>query len=101
MATGKEIARRIFLHTLAYIDIPRMMERKLPRQGSRLILPDVAIDLSQTARVHVVAIGKAAHAMVSGLGDVRPRGTRISGIVVAPVAPERRATGMEYFVGGH
>ena len=101
MATGKEIARRMFLHTLASIDIPRVMERKLPREGSRLILPDVAIDLSQTARVHVVAIGKAAHAMVSGLEGVLPRGTSVSGIVVAPVAPQRRVPGMEYFVGGH
>jgi hydroxypyruvate reductase len=101
MATGKEIARRIFLHTLASIDIPRVMERKLPREGSRLILPDVAIDLSQTAKVHVVAIGKAAHAMVTGLKCILPHETSVSGIVVAPVAPERRVAGMEYFVGGH
>ena len=101
MATGKEIARRIFLQTLASIDIPRVMERKLPREGSRLILPDGAIDLSHIAKVYVVAIGKAAHAMVTGLECILPPGTRLSGIVVAPVAPERRVPGMEYFVGGH
>jgi len=101
MATGKEIARQVFLQTIASIDIPRVMERKLPREGSRLILPDVAIDLSQVAKVHVVAIGKAAHAMVTGLEGILPRGTSVSGIVVAPVAPERRVPGMEYFVGGH
>jgi hydroxypyruvate reductase len=101
MATGKEIARRIFLQTLASIDIPRVMERKLPCEGSRLILPDAAIDLSHIAKVYVVAIGKAAHAMVTGLECILPPGTRLSGIVVAPVAPERRVPGMEYFVGGH
>jgi len=101
METGKEIARRIFRQTLASIDIPRVMERKLPREGSRLILPDAAIDLSQTSRVHVVAIGKAAHAMVTGLECILPPGTRVSGIVVAPVARQRRVAGMEYFVGGH
>jgi len=101
MATGKEIARRIFLQTLASIDIPRVMERKLLREGSQLILPDAAIDLSQIAKVYVVAIGKAAHAMVTGLESILPGGTRVSGIVVAPVAPERRVPGMEYFVGGH
>jgi len=101
MATGKEIARRIFLQTLASIDIPRVMERKLPREGSRLILPDAANDLSHIAKVYVVAIGKAAHAMVTGLECILPPGTRLSGIVVAPVAPERRVPGMEYFVGGH
>ena len=101
MATGKEIARRIFLQTLASIDIPRVMERKLLREGSWLILPDGAIDLSHIAKVHVVAIGKAAHAMVTGLECILPPGTRLSGIVAAPVAPERRVPGMEYFVGGH
>ncbi|MGA3175877.1 MAG: DUF4147 domain-containing protein [Candidatus Acidiferrum sp.] len=101
MATGKEIARRIFLQTLASIDIPRVMERKLPREGSRLILPDAANDLSHIAKVYVVAIGKAAHAMVTGLECILPPGTRLSGIVVAPVAPERRVPGVEYFVGGH
>jgi len=101
MATGKEIARRIFRQTLASIDIPRVMERKLLREGSRLILPDATIDLSKTAKVHVVAIGKAAHAMVKGLECRLPPGTRVSGIVVAPVAPERRVPGTEYFVGGH
>jgi len=101
MATGKEIARRIFRQTLASIDIPGVMERKLLCEGSRLILPDAAIDLSQTAKVHVVAIGKAAHAMVTGFEGILPAGTRVSGIVVAPVAPERRVPGMEYFVGGH
>src|SRR5271157_2893729 len=101
MAKGKEIARRIFRQTLASIDIPRVMERKLPRDGSRLILPDAAIDLSEIAKIYVVAIGKAAHAMVAGLECILPRGTRVSGIVVAPVAPERPAPGMQYFVGGH
>ncbi|MGB8495779.1 MAG: DUF4147 domain-containing protein [Candidatus Acidiferrum sp.] len=101
MATGKEIARRIFLQTLASIDIPRVMERKLLREGSRLILPDAAIDLAHIAKVYVVAIGKAAHAMATGLECILPPGTRLSGIVVAPVAPERRVPGMEYFVGGH
>ncbi len=64
MATGKEMARRIFQQTLASIDIPHVMERKLPREGTRLILPDGVIDLSQIGNIYVVAIGKAAHAMV-------------------------------------
>jgi len=101
MAKGKEIARRIFQQTLASIDIPRVMERKLPRDGSRLILPDAVVDLSQIQKIHVVAIGKAAHAMVNGLEGLLPQGIRVCGIVVAPVAPERLMAGMEYFVAGH
>jgi len=101
MTTGKEIARRIFQQTLASIDIPRVMERKLLRDGSRLILPDAVVELSQIEKIDVVAIGKAAHAMVNGLEGVLPKGTRVSGIVVAPVAPGRPVRGLEYFVGGH
>jgi glycerate 2-kinase len=101
MATGKEIARRIFQQTLASIDIPRVMEIKLPREGTRLILPDAVVDLSQIGKLFVVAIGKAAHAMVHGLEGLLPPGTHVAGIVVAPVAPERPVSGMEYFVGGH
>ncbi len=101
MATGKEIARRIFQQTLASIDIPRVMERKLTRDGTRLILPEAVVDLSQIEEIYVVAIGKAAHAMVDGLEGLLAKGTRVSGIVVAPVAPERPVRGMEYFVGGH
>ncbi len=101
MATGKEIARRIFQQTLASIDIPRVMERKLPREGTRLILPDAVVDLSQIEKICVVAIGKATHAMVHGLEGLLPLGTCVAGIAVAPVAPERPVAGMEYFVGGH
>jgi glycerate 2-kinase len=101
MATGKEIAHRIFQQTLASIDIPRVMERKLLRDGTKLILPDAVIDLSQIGKIYLVAIGKAAHAMVNGLEGLLPQGTCVSGIVVAPVAPERPARGLEYFAGGH
>ncbi len=101
MATGKEIARRIFQQTLASIDIPRVMERKLTRDGTRLILPEAVVDLSQIEEIYVVAIGKAAHAMVDGLGGFLPPCTCVAGIVVAPVAPTRPVKGMEYIVGGH
>ena len=101
MANGKEIARQIFLRTLASIDIPRVMERKLSCEGSRLILPDASVDLSEVTKVCVIAVGKAAHAMVQGLEFVLPQGTTIFGIVVAPVVSERRVAGLEYFVGGH
>ncbi len=101
MTTGKEIARRIFQQTLASIGIPRVMEIKLLREGSRLILPDAVVDLSQIQKIYVVAIGKAAHAMVKGLEGLLPQGMRFTGIVVGPVAPERPVAGMQYFVGGH
>src|SRR6202162_6118948 len=101
MADLKQLARRIFHETLAAIDIPLAMQRKLVREGSLLHCGEAAIDLSKFERVRVVAIGKAAHAMLDGLRASLPRGFSIAGIVSAPVGPANAHTGIEYFVGGH
>ena len=57
MADLKQLARRIFHETLAAIDIPLAMQRKLVREGSVLRCGQAAIDLSKSERVRVVAIG--------------------------------------------
>jgi glycerate 2-kinase len=101
MADLKQLARRIFHETLAAIDIPLVMQRKLVREGSLLRCGDAAIDLSQFARVRVVAIGKAAHAMLEGLRVSLPRDFSFAGIASAPVAPAKAHPGIEYFIGGH
>jgi hydroxypyruvate reductase len=49
----------------------------------------------------VVAIGKAAHAMVDGLVGVLPPNIPVQGVVCAPVPPARSIAGLNYFVGGH
>ena len=67
MAELKQIARQIFHETLAAIDIPAAMQRKLWRDGTVLHCGDeLVMDLGGFSRVCVVAIGKAAHAMVDG-----------------------------------
>src|ERR1700742_3224068 len=67
----KQIARQIFHETLAAIDIPAAMQRKLWRDGTVLHCGDeLVVELSGYSRVCVVAIGKAAHAMVDGLAPV-------------------------------
>ncbi|HEX8871377.1 MAG TPA: DUF4147 domain-containing protein, partial [Candidatus Acidoferrum sp.] len=101
MRDEKQTARQIFQRTLASIHIPEVMERKVAWSGSHLALPDASVDLSQVSRVQVVAIGKAAHAMVTGLLRVVPPGTPLSGIVAAPTQPEQAVPGFEYFVAGH
>ncbi|HXM91171.1 MAG TPA: DUF4147 domain-containing protein [Candidatus Dormibacteraeota bacterium] len=101
MADLKQLARRIFHETLAAIDIPFAMQRKLVREGSLLRCGAAAIDLSQFERVRVVAIGKAAHAMLDGLRACLPRDFSFAGIASAPVRPAKPHSGIQYFIGGH
>jgi len=101
MPDRKNIAREIFRQTLASIDIPGTMERKLFLEGKLLILPDASVDLSEISEVRVVAIGKAAHAMLAGLPCILPDGLPVCGVVAAPTKPEVARPGLQYFVGGH
>lgn len=97
----KQLARQIFLETLAAIDIPATMQRKLQRKGTVLKCGDVRIDLRNFEKLRVVAIGKAAHAMVEGLELVLAPFLRIEGVVSAPTPPRKPVPGMKYFVAGH
>jgi glycerate 2-kinase len=101
MPSAKQIVREIFRQTLASIDIPTVMGRKLQLDHSHLVLPCTTVELVDTSRVVVIAIGKAAHAMVDGLTSILPPAMSIAGIVVAPTKPAAPRTGLEYFVAGH
>src|SRR6266849_8303194 len=101
MAELKQLALRIFHETLAAIDIPATMQRKLRCEGSRLHCEPAVIDLSMFDRVHAVSIGKAAHAMVEGLASLLPSSVSFDGVVSAPTAPASAVQGMQYFVAGH
>src|SRR2546421_4649086 len=96
----KEQARQIFHETLAAIDIPATMQRKLQRKGTVLLCGGTKIDLRNFEKLRVVAIGKAAHAMVEGLRLVLAPFLRIEGIVSAPTAAQKPLPGMKYFVAG-
>src|ERR1700722_9507402 len=87
MADLKQLARRIFYEALAAVDIPLTMQRKLVCEGSLLRSDTAAIDLSHFKKVRVVAIGKAAHAMLDGLQAILPRDFSFAGIAAAPIAP--------------
>src|SRR5215469_12142384 len=103
MPPTKQLAREIFLHALSSIDIPRVMQRKLELSpdGARLSLQDANLDLEHASGMLMVAIGKAAHAMTTGLVTLFPSGKEFSGVVAAPTAPAEPIPGLEYFVGGH
>jgi glycerate 2-kinase len=103
MPSTKQLARDIFLQTLASIDIPAVMRRKLEVTGGgrQLILAETSVELCDISRVFLVAIGKAAHAMVAGLVSLFPPGMLFSGVVTAPTEPDAPIPGLEYFVSGH
>ncbi|HTT33028.1 MAG TPA: DUF4147 domain-containing protein [Methylomirabilota bacterium] len=101
MAYLKQIARQIFHETLAAIDIPATMQRKLERHGTRVVCGEKLVHLSDFERLRVVAIGKAAHAMVEGLVGVLAPFVRFEGVVAAPTAPRKQVAGLKYFAAGH
>jgi glycerate 2-kinase len=101
MADLKKLARRIFHETLMAIDIPSAMQRKLLRRGTLLHCDSIALDLGGFSKICVVAIGKAAHAMVEGLTLVLTPDVPLEGVVAAPTAPRNAVRGMRYFVAGH
>jgi glycerate 2-kinase len=80
----KQLARAIFRDTLAAIDIPAAMERKLARDGTRIRVGDATIDLADCDRFRAIAIGKAAMPMARGLSSLLAPEITLDGIVVAP-----------------
>jgi hydroxypyruvate reductase len=101
MADLKQLARRILHQTLAAIDIPLTMQRKLAAAGTLLRCGDAIIDIRQFHKIYVVAIGKAAHAMVDGLKRCLPPDVSITGVVSAATTPVNTQDGMRCFVAGH
>src|SRR6202790_2981098 len=97
----KQLARQIFHETLAAIDISATMQRKLQRKGTLLVCGETRIDVRNFEKLRVVAIGKAAHAMVEGLMVMLAPFLRMEGVVSAPTPARKPLAGMKYFVAGH
>src|ERR1700680_4348613 len=70
MADLKQAALRIFRETLAAIDIPSSMRRKLGRAGSRIFVNGAPFDLAAFESICAIAIGKASMAMARGLAEL-------------------------------
>lgn len=101
MAELKQLARQIFHETLAAIDIPATMRRKLRRQGTRIVCGEKTLDMKDFGKIRVVAMGKAAHAMVEGLTLSLAPFVGFEGVVSAPGLPKKAVPGLKYFAGGH
>ncbi len=101
MPDAKLSARRIFHQTLASIDIPLVTQSRIQFEETRLVLPETSVDLSHISNFCIIAIGKAAHAMVDGLRVALPPGIPCRGIVSAPTKPANPVQGLAYFLSGH
>lgn len=101
MADLKQVARQIFHETLAAIDIPATMQRKLRRRGTLIACGEKTFDLKDFEKIRVVALGKAAHAMVEGLVQALAPFVRFEGVVSAPSLPRKPVSGLKYFAAGH
>jgi len=98
---GKLLARQIFLRTLEALDVADSVSRCVICTNRVLHCGDAKYDLHDAPDLRVVAVGKAAHAMLDGLIAILPADLNITGIVSAPVPPKKRQPGLRYFAGGH
>lgn len=98
----KELAREIFLETLAEVDVRCAFERKLGVQGTQLRFGAESVDLAAFDRIWVVSFGKAAwvtfHSLLETLGEsYKPS----RGVVVSNVPPREVPKGFAAYQGGH
>ena len=93
----KQVARHILEHAMRESSVGRAFQRHLGCDKDVLRICEDLYDLSSYARVFVVAVGKAAHSMLTGLYE--QTGERFEGIVASPVEPEFHVRGFRYFIG--
>ncbi|HKW89091.1 MAG TPA: DUF4147 domain-containing protein [Candidatus Acidoferrales bacterium] len=101
MTDRKSIARKIFLDTLAGIDIHSTLARKLRRRGSEIHAGDKTADLRALREIVAISIGKAASALAEGLSAVLAPDFHAQGILVVPAAPAKKLDGWQTFIAGH
>jgi glycerate 2-kinase len=101
MSDLKQTALQIFRETLAAIDIPLSMRRKLARAGSRIFVNGAPIDIAAYERICAVSIGKASVAMARGLAELLSPDFRTEGILVTLTAPSALPEGFRAIIAGH
>ncbi|MGH9679051.1 MAG: DUF4147 domain-containing protein, partial [Candidatus Acidiferrales bacterium] len=69
MLNLKQSALQIARETLAAIDIPSTMQRKLARSGSTIRVNGAGVDLAKFDRIYAVSIGKAAVGLAHGISE--------------------------------
>ncbi len=99
--TLKKVAQHLFLQTLAGIQIPTVLARKLNREGSVIQAAGSTIDLQDFREIVAISFGKASYAMAEALNDILAPEFQVEGILVGPSSPPHALPGWKTFVGGH
>ncbi len=99
--TLKKVAQHLFLQTLAGIQIPTVLARKLNREGSIIQAAGATIDLQDFREIVAISFGKASYAMAEALNDILAPEFQVEGILVGPSSPPHALPGWKTFVGGH
>ena len=100
-------ATAIFRHGLDACSIDSAFDRRLRFEGAKMhrLLPESAgaavVDLKDFKRIFVIAIGKAAPAMLDTLLSRMKRRQRLRGICCSNEIPSQRNWRIRYFEGGH
>lgn len=97
----KQTAERVFLETLAAIQIPAVLARKLGRAGSVIHTGGASIDLREFREIVAIAFGKASFPMAEALSENLAPEFQVDGILVGPAPPPSALPGWKSFVGGH
>src|SRR5260221_10544779 len=101
MASLKQTALQLFRETLAAIDIPTTMRRKLSREGSHIRVGGAMLDLASFERICAVAVGKASVAMARGLAELLTPAFSADGIVATPFLADNMPAGFRAIIAGH
>ena len=89
----KQTAQRVFLETLAAIQIPAVLARKLGRAGSVIHAGGASIDLRDFREIVAIAFGKASLPMAEALSEILAPEFQVDGILVGPASPPGAAAG--------
>ncbi|MBZ5662886.1 MAG: DUF4147 domain-containing protein [Acidobacteriia bacterium] len=101
MTDLKQTALEIARETLAAIDIPATLRRKLARSDSRIRVNNADLDLAAFQRIFVISIGKASVAMARGITETLSPDFPASGIIVAPALDGSAPPGFRAMIAGH
>src|SRR3954464_10191611 len=101
MADLKQLAREIFLETLAGVDIRRTFAQKVRREGSLLSIDDVKLDLASFRSIRAIAMGKASVPMAQELVEGLSPDFRVEGLVAAPHDSVKEVSGLRSIGANH
>jgi glycerate 2-kinase len=101
MANLKAIARGIFRETLSAIDVADTVRSTVNRTGTICRVGDCEFDLNKFSAIRVLAVGKAAAPMASGLLAALPPESSPNGLLVVPAKPWNNLPGLRTIIAGH